>query len=190
LFKNNYRKKALFLEIYLLSKLKGTSYMKIREIQPSDAKDFSHLCQEIDKSGFMLYDPGERMIDIEMEEKRIKRILGDDRSTILVVEENEQLIGYMIAIGGSVKRTRHSAYLVLGVSKKHRGKGIAKQLFEEMFRWAKEREFTRLELTVIKDNENAFRLYRKMGFIIEGEKVHSLMIDGNPVNEYYLYKLI
>jgi hypothetical protein len=29
-----------------------------------------------------------------------------------------------------------------------------------------------------------------MGFILEGEKVHSLIINGEPVNEYYLYKLL
>lgn len=54
----------------------------------------------------------------------------------------------------------------------------------------KEIEISRLELTVIKDNIKAFNLYRKMGFILEGEKVHSLIINGEPVNEYYLYKLL
>ncbi|RKO61454.1 hypothetical protein Cdeb_01403 [Caldibacillus debilis GB1] len=43
---------------------------------------------------------------------------------------------------------------------------------------------SRPELTVIKDNEKAFNLYRKMGFVLEGEKVHSLIINGKPVNEY------
>jgi RimJ/RimL family protein N-acetyltransferase len=59
-----------------------------------------------------------------------------------------------------------------------------------VFQWAKEKEISRLELTVIKDNVKAFNLYKKMGFILEGEKVHSLIIDGLPVNEYYLYKLL
>ncbi|WP_010531391.1 GNAT family N-acetyltransferase [Lentibacillus jeotgali] len=49
---------------------------------------------------------------------------------------------------------------------------------------------TRLELTVIKDNMKAVKLYQKMGFQIEGEKVHSLIIDGQPANEYYMYKLV
>lgn len=164
--------------------------MKIRSIQLSDAESFVHLLTEIDDSGFMLFEPGERVTNKEKEEKRIARFLEDGRSTILVAVADEQLIGYMIAIGGSVNRKKHSAYLVLGVSEKYRGKGVASQLFNELFKWAKEKEFTRLELTVIKENEKAFQLYRKMGFVLEGEKVHSLIIDEKPVNEYYLYKLI
>ncbi|MGE8205333.1 N-acetyltransferase family protein [Heyndrickxia sp. NPDC080065] len=164
--------------------------MIVRPITISDARSFAHLCKEIDESGFMLYEPGERIIDIEKEEQKISRFLEDENSTILVAEENDQLIGYMIAVGGSVKRNRHSAYLVLGVSEKYRGQGVASRLFDKMFAWAKEMGFTRLELTVIKDNDKAFNLYRKMGFVLEGEKVHSLIIDGKPVNEYYLYKLI
>lgn len=164
--------------------------MKIRPIQRSDGKSFAHLLTEIDDSGYMLFEPGERVTNTEIEEQRIDHFLKDDRSTILVAEEDEQLIGYMIARGGSVKRNKHSAYLVLGVSENYRGKGVASQLFTEIFTWAKGKKITRLELTVIKDNDKAFNLYRKMGFIIEGEKIHSLMIDGKPVNEYYLYKLI
>ncbi|GIN87923.1 GCN5 family N-acetyltransferase [Heyndrickxia sporothermodurans] len=164
--------------------------MKIRSIQLSDAESFVHLLTEIDDSGFMLFEPGERVTNKEKEEKRIARFLEDGRSTILVAVADEQLIGYLIAIGGSVNRKKHSAYLVLGVSEKYRGKGVASQLFNELFKWAKEKEFTRLELTVIKENEKAFQLYRKMGFVLEGEKVHSLIIDEKPVNEYYLYKLI
>lgn len=72
----------------------------------------------------------------------------------------------------------------------YQGQGVASKLFVELFDWAKEVGITRLGLTVIKDNTKAFNLYRKMGFVLEGEKVHSLMIDGEPVNEYYLYKLL
>ena len=87
-------------------------------------------------------------------------------------------------------QNQHSAYLVLGVLEDYQGQGIATKLFNRVFEWAKEVEITRLELTVIKDNTKAFNLYRKMGFVLEGEKVHSLIINGQPVNEYYLYKLL
>jgi RimJ/RimL family protein N-acetyltransferase len=109
--------------------------------------------------------------------------LAQHTSIILVCEENEELIGYIGAFGGTVKRTSHYAYLVLGVSEKHRGKGIASHLFEALFNWAKEKQLTRLELTVIKENTAAVHLYKKMGFNIEGEKKQSLMIDGKPVDE-------
>jgi RimJ/RimL family protein N-acetyltransferase len=39
-------------------------------------------------------------------------------------------------------------------------------------------------------NERAIRLYKKMGFEIEGTKKHSLLISGSYVDEYYMAKLI
>jgi RimJ/RimL family protein N-acetyltransferase len=60
---------------------------------------------------------------------------------------------------------------VLGVLEYYQGQGIATQLFNRVFEWAKEVEISRLELTVGKDNNKAFNLYRKMGVILEGEKV-------------------
>ncbi|MFK4998455.1 GNAT family N-acetyltransferase [Bacillus sp. N9] len=39
-------------------------------------------------------------------------------------------------------------------------------------------------------NERATKLYKKLGFEVEGEKVQSLVINGQPVNELYLYKLL
>lgn len=96
----------------------------------------------------------------------------------------------MAALGNHNKRNRHSAYLVLGVLEDFQGQGIATGLFEKIFEWAKSAGISRLELTVITENVKAHSLYKKMGFVLEGEKVHSLMIDEQPVNEYYLYKLL
>ena len=48
----------------------------------------------------------------------------------------------------------------------------------------------RLELSVVTHNEAGLRLYKKMGFKIEGTKRHSLLIDGEFVDEYYMSKLL
>jgi ribosomal protein S18 acetylase RimI-like enzyme len=162
----------------------------IREISLSDVEEFLDLCKTVDESNVMLYEPGERKTTAEQQKKMIKRVLSEENSTILVAELDGKLVGYMCAFGGGVKRNRHSAYLVLGVLGGYQGKGIATKLFEQLFIWAKITRISRLELTVIKTNLKAFNLYRKMGFVIEGEKVHSLVIDGVPTNEYYLYRLV
>ncbi|MEN2769000.1 GNAT family N-acetyltransferase [Ornithinibacillus xuwenensis] len=164
--------------------------MKIRLIKPSDAKEFLDLCKHVEKSGFMLYEAGERTTTVEQQVKAIEGILAQKKSTVFVAEAEEGLVGYLMIIGGTLKRIQHKAYLVLGVDENYRGQGVATRLFHQAFTWAKEKEITRLELTVMKHNTKAFNLYRKMGFIIEGEKVNSLMIEGEPVNEYYLYKLL
>ncbi|MFT4415954.1 N-acetyltransferase family protein [Fredinandcohnia humi] len=164
--------------------------MVVRKIEVSDAAAFLELSNHVDKSGYMLYEEGERKTTPNQQEKMIERVLSEPNSMIFVAVDEGKLIGYICAFGGSVIRNKHSAYLVLGVHNGYRGKGVATMLFDRLFTWAQEVGITRLELTVITDNVKAFNLYRKMGFVLEGEKVHSLMINGVPTNEYYLYKLI
>lgn len=59
-----------------------------------------------------------------------------------------------------------------------------------MEKWALENTITRLELTVMTHNERAVRLYKKMGFKIEGLKEKSLIVDGKYVDEYYMGKIL
>lgn len=164
--------------------------MIIRELKKEDAKAFLELNKKLDDSGYMLYDPGERQTTVDSQQKVISKMDQDESINFLVAEKDGTLIGFMAALRGKQKRKRHSAYLVLGVDEDYRGHGIASSLFAHIFKWAEDRGVTRLELTVIKDNAPAFNLYKKMGFVIEGEKVHSLMVDGKPVNEYYMYRLL
>ncbi|MCD7034806.1 GNAT family N-acetyltransferase [Metabacillus sp. GX 13764] len=164
--------------------------MNIRLIEVQDAENFLFLSQVIEESGMMLFEPGEKQLSVDEQKASIERILAVPNSALFVAEKGGDLAGYIAAFGGKVKRTSHSAYLVLGVHPDYYRQGIASKLFEKLFQWALQRGIKRLELTVIKYNEKAFSLYEKMGFSIEGEKVHSLYIDGEPVNEYYMYKLI
>ena len=164
--------------------------MIIRPIELADAEGFIELSKKIDESNMMLFEPGERTTTTEQQKASIERIVSEERTVFFVAESEGELLGFIAAMGSDLKRTRHSATIVLGVLEEYRGQGIASQLFNRVFEWAKEVGITRLGLTVIKENSKAFNLYRKMGFAIEGEKVHSLMINSQPVNEYYLYKLV
>lgn len=164
--------------------------MNIRHIRLEDAEQFAHLLVSIDSSNMMLFDPGERKTSIDQEEKRIEKILLQSNSTIIVAEEDDRLAGYVMVLGGTTARNQHSARIVTGVVEEHRGKGVAEKMLKEAFRWAKEVGVTRLGLTMIKHNEKAYKLYKKLGFEVEGERVHSLMVNGKPVNELYLYKLL
>ncbi|MDZ5473814.1 GNAT family N-acetyltransferase [Bacillus sp. 31A1R] len=162
--------------------------MLIREIQLSDAEAFLHLLKQVDDSGYMLFAPGERDSNVETERKKIEHFLKESNSTIFVADTGNELVGYLMAKGNHLIRAKHSAYLVVGVHVNYRGQGIGKELFEELFIWARRLQLKRLELTAIQDNKNAVKLYQKMGFIIEGEKHGSLLIDGEAVDEYFMYK--
>lgn len=164
--------------------------MIIRPIEVSDAENFLELSKKIDESGFMLFEPGEKQTTVEQQRKFIERTLSEQKSIFFVAEIENKIVGFIAALGSNLKRNQHSANLVIGVLEDYRGQGVATKLFNRVFEWAKEVKISRLGLTVIKDNTKAFNLYKKMGFVLEGEKVQSLKINGEFVNEYYLYKLL
>lgn len=100
------------------------------------------------------------------------------------------MIGYLIAIGGSAKRSKHTAYIVADILSQYRGQGIGTALFKHLENWAKKHSISRLELTVVAENEAGVALYKKSGFEIEGIKRNSLLIDGVYHDEYYMAKLL
>ncbi|MBD8006604.1 GNAT family N-acetyltransferase [Bacillus norwichensis] len=164
--------------------------MEIRHIRLEDAEQFSTLIASVDSSNMMLFEPGERKTSKEQEEQNIEKILLQSNSTIIVAEDNDRLIGFVTVLGGESSRSQHAARISVGVTEEFRGKGVATRLLKEAFRWSKEMGLSRLGVTVMKHNERAFSLYLKMGFEVEGEKFQSLMINGKPIDEFYLYKLL
>lgn len=165
--------------------------MVIREIELTDVENFTRIIQQVEAdSEYMLMEPGERQATPEQHWQRIELMKKSGNSTIFVAEDGGALVGYMFAIGGTARRNKHSAYLVVGILKDYRGQGIGTKLFEKLDRWAVEHEIHRLELTVVTRNEAGAALYKKMGFGIEGTKKHSLLIAGEYVDEYYMAKLL
>ncbi len=127
---------------------------------------------------------------MEEQEEFINDVLKNDSSLILVCEIDNELVGYLSADRENFARMRHSAYIVTGIIQKCTGRGIGTYLFIELENWCRSKEIHRLELTVMCHNLAGLALYKKMGFEIEGTKKHSLLIDGQYVDEYYMAKLL
>lgn len=87
---------------------------------------------------------------------------------IFVAEENNQIIGY---ICGTVKNkplrvlNKEGSIEEWYVEEKYRGKGMGKQLYEELLKEFKKAGCTHLGLRVYTANNSAINIYRKMGFI-------------------------
>lgn len=123
-------------------------------------------------------------------ELELKNMKKSENSTIFVVEKGNNLVGYLVVMGGTARRTKHAVYIVIGILKDYRGQGIGTKLFVRLEEWARDRGLHRLELTTVTKNGPGVALYKKMGFEIEGTKRDSLFIDGEYVDEYYMSKLL
>lgn len=163
--------------------------MDIRPIKEQDAGKWQELMILLDQqSNTMMLEPGERPEDAEEALGRIREAQRRD-GLILVAEVDERLVGYLSADRGAYRRNRHRAEIVVGILKDYRGQGIGGKLFDRLDEWAGHAGITRLELTVVCNNNIAVHLYQSKGFKIEGVKKNSLVVDGRSVNEYFMAKV-
>ncbi len=162
--------------------------MQVRKIKDSDAKSYLKLCETIDEeSEFMLFEPGERKLQAQ---RQIKQIQSGVCEVFICAADDGSLVGYVAAVRGQVQRTRHRAHVIIGIRQTYIGQGIGGKLLQALEKWACEEKLHRLELTVMTHHTSAVRLYKKMGFIIEGTKKHALKVKGQYVDEYVMSKLI
>lgn len=163
--------------------------IQYRKLTKDDAERFWEMMNRLDyETKYMLYEPGERTKNIARIESLIENsVVGED--FLFVAEENGKIAGYISAQRGGLKRIAHSAYIVVGILQDYRGNGIGTEFFIQLDRWAEEKKITRLELTVICENEVAKHLYEKSGFEIEGIKRKSVLVDGKYLDEFYMAKI-
>lgn len=163
--------------------------MEYRKLSVDEAEQFWNLMNQLDyETKYMLYEPGERTKDLPQIESFIRdSVEGED--FLLVAETDHRLVGYISAQKGRLNRIAHSAYIVVGILMDYRSKGIGTEFFKRLNEWAEEKKVTRLELTVICENEVAKHLYANSGFQIEGIKRKSVCVDGEYLDEYYMARI-
>lgn len=161
-----------------------------RNIEKSDTESLWNMMNQLDyETKFMLYEPGERSKNLARLQGAIDNAVDGNDLCFLALDENE-IIGYITAQIGRVRRAMHSAYIVVGIREKYRNQGIGTEFFKRLNEWAQEKKIVRLELTVLCTNKIALNLYRKNGFEIEGIKRKSMYVDGEYIDEYYMAKII
>ena len=80
----------------------------------------------------------------------------------------------------------HSGTLGMGLRAPYRGRGIGKALMEATLAGARNRGYTRVELTVRIDNLRAKRLYENVGFKVEGTLRHHIRVDGKYYDSHLM----
>ncbi|MFT9451140.1 GNAT family N-acetyltransferase [Liquorilactobacillus ghanensis] len=166
------------------------SLTQINKLEIGDVAKFLEFQQQLDlETNFMLLYPEERQTVIPKFEQQLQNMYQDG-GTVLIAQQQQQIVGYLSAERSPLKKIHHVAYLVIGVRKKFRHQGIGKKLFTALNSWAQTNQVSRLELTVMVDNYPALHLYQQNGFKIEGIKQNSIYQNDHYVAEYYMGKII
>lgn len=123
----------------------------------------------------------------EAVEEKIKEAGKSKHQFVAVVRDEsgrELIVGTAMLNLFPNPRLRHSAGIGLMVHRDYQGKGVGSALLKELLDladlWLM---LTRVELTVLSDNEKAIRLYEKFGFKKEGTKRMAVIRNGEYVDE-------
>jgi RimJ/RimL family protein N-acetyltransferase len=171
--------------------LPGLPGASLRTAGPEDAASLLRLKQRLDReSSFMLLEPGERDTSAEALARHLGNVARSQNSVVIVAEIGGELAGYVELAGGSFRRNRATAQVVIGVAAQASGKGIGTGLLRQARDWAVTHGLHRLELTVMAHNHRAADLYQRMGFSIEGRRTQCLLVDGQFVDELYMAALL
>ncbi len=109
---------------------------------------------------------------------------------ILVAEKDGEVVGNLGLTLAINERRRHVAEFGMAVCEAAQGQGVGSALMGAMIDLADNwLNLHRLELTVYTDNAPAIALYRKFGFVIEGESVDYAFRNGNYVNVYHMARI-
>ncbi|MFE8700457.1 GNAT family N-acetyltransferase [Cytobacillus sp. FJAT-54145] len=156
----------------------------VRSASEKDAKQLADLRLQIDgETEFLDREPGEAFIDQVGFEQLIKRDTENPRNLFLVAEVGDRLVGFSRCEGSQLKRFSHKVEFGVGVLKEFWGYGIGKNLLSESMNWADHNSIKKITLQVLETNEKAIRLYKKLGFEIEGTLIKDkILSDGKFYN--------
>jgi RimJ/RimL family protein N-acetyltransferase len=166
--------------------LKDGSAVKIREAEPSDAKQ---LLESIHKasgeSDNLSFGAGEFDMTEADESEFLGKCQAADNQLYLVAVAGEQMIGSLHFASGRRPRTRHSGDFGISIIKDYWGLGLGAMLLNELIDWAKGTGFIKkIKLTVRIDNKRAIRLYQAKGFVLEGTLRNEMLIRGQYYDLY------
>lgn len=169
----------------------GRGSVVVRTLRREEAEAYLELRKATEaESDYLLYEAGERTTSVEAMARLVDDTLSEPNSTILVACDSERLVGFLSARGGTARRNRHAAEIVVAIRDGYRGRGLGRALFEAVEAWALKVGVTRLGLGHIDRNESAHALYRTMGFREEGRKTAAFLLTDGYADEVLMAKLI
>jgi RimJ/RimL family protein N-acetyltransferase len=149
--------------------------MTIRQPTRKDAGDLANLIDEVARERRFL--ASTKGFSAESTASFIES-LRTSNGVHLIALHNETIIGWCDISPLQYEGMLHVGKLGMGVAREFRQKGIGKRLLFDSINTAFELGYERIELEVFASNIGAISLYKRSGFILEGQKTGIRKLDG------------
>lgn len=127
---------------------------------------------------------------IEQEIEFITSRIAPSNSTLLIAEEDGNIVGLLDFLGGSMAEEAHAGSFGLSVARDHRGRGIGSMLVGSLIEWAPTVGVSRIEVRAWSTNPRALALYERLGFEREGLLHDAIAVDGRMADVIVLARLV
>ncbi|PLV59292.1 GNAT family N-acetyltransferase [Thermotoga sp. KOL6] len=171
-------------------RIKNGNLLLIREANVWDARRLVDYMKEVTSETDFLITSPEEVFDVSTEKRYIRMYKNDARKLMLVGEINREIVSVLSFNGFGRKRTKHVGEFGISVKKRYWGLGIGSAMIKSLIDWAKQNDFKRIQLEVLKSNERAISLYKKFGFEVEGMKKKAVLKDDGSFEDILIMALL
>lgn len=158
--------------------------MKIKAYSPQYLNDLNRIrtCEAV-------Y-PNLLSMPYESEAETAAYFEGKNKYNTIAIVDGKAVAYAQLRLEKNVRK-RHKAQLSIAVHSDHYRKKIGFQLMDELIKTAKYwLNIRKIELTVLKSNTSAIKLYEKFGFEVEGEFKQDTYVNGKYEDVYYMSLLL
>ena len=160
----------------------------IRDLTIHDAQKLLELSNEVlEEDRWFVSCPGEGpSSSVDLQKKWMEKVVCNHCNLLIVAEIDGLIVGMLDFHQNETKgRLNHTGSFSIAVLKDFRGIGIGCGLINYLVDWGNENpEIEKIEVNVLSTNEEAFCLFKKIGFEEEGRKLHQVKYsDGTYAHE-------
>ena len=159
-----------------------------RRVQESDAQHIVEFYNYVGgETSYLSFEKDEYPLNVEAQIEAIRSLEGNQTNIMLLAMDGDEIAGIATINSSSKIKARHDGELGIVVAKKYQGQGIGTELIRQLIEWAKGNGVTtRISLDTRADNVKAVSLYLKFGFVVEGCRKNSTLLNGTYYDLYVM----
>ncbi|MGI6126942.1 MAG: GNAT family N-acetyltransferase [Planifilum sp.] len=160
----------------------------LRRAVPEDAEETIAFVQKIiGESDYLMLEPGEFRPSLGEQRELLERYARSDGHLYLIAEVDGEIVGILHFQPGKRNRNAHAGEFGMSVRKKFWGMSIGRLLLQFLLQWARQTgKIRKINLRVRVDNDRAIRLYRSLGFQVEGTITREFYIGGKFYDAHWM----